>query len=143
MTTTPFTGEDRRSPVAATVAAAVAIILLPWIVFLANTLPPTMLAERWSTAWVGLDLAIAVGAGTAAVLLFRRDSRAIAAMCVTAGLMCTDSWFDICTSNTGSDLVIAIAEAFLLELPLAGAAMWFSVRSLRTVGQPASLAGVR
>ncbi len=42
--------------------------------------------------------------------------------------MLTDSWFDVCTAAPGRDVALAVAEAVLVELPLAAAALWLARR---------------
>ena len=49
----------------------------------------------------------------AAVTLARRSATAAAA------LLAVDAWFDILTSSSHVELAVAIAEAALVELPLA------------------------
>ena len=42
-------------------------------------------------------------------------------------LLLTDAWFDVCTSAPGLDHALALAEAGVVEVPLAGAACWLAV----------------
>jgi hypothetical protein len=57
-----------------------------------------------------------------AALLARGDSRACLTAAAGGALLLTDAWFDVCTSAPGLDQRLAVAEAVLVELPLAGAA---------------------
>jgi hypothetical protein len=52
------------------------------------------------------------------LLLLRRDPRVSPAAGVTAALLLVDAWFDVTTSSSGRALVIAIAMALLVELPI-------------------------
>jgi hypothetical protein len=122
----------RRSPVgiAMLVAGGVAVVLLPWILILAVSLPSTYEANHWKLAWIGLDLAIAVTAGLTALLLHRRDPRAVLTAVAAGTLLIADAWFDVNTSGPGLDHNLALAEALVLEIPLAICAFVLASRTL-------------
>ena len=112
-------------------ALAVGGFLVPWCVVLSATLPRTAQAQHWSLAWTGLDAAEAVAALATAALLARDDSRASLTAAAGGALLMVDAWFDVCTSAPGTEHLLAVTEAVLVELPLAGAAGWLAVRLLR------------
>jgi hypothetical protein len=122
----------RRSPggIAALVAAGVSTVLLPWCLILAATLPATYEANHWRLAWVGLDFGTAVAAGLTALLLHRQDPRAVLAATVAGTLLLVDAWFDVSTAGPGLDHNLAVAEAVLLEVPLAICAFVVASREL-------------
>jgi hypothetical protein len=99
---------------------AMAVILLPWIVYLRITLPTQEIASHYRTAWVGFDVILATQLARTGIYAFRRREREQvrlhAAACST--LLSIDAWFDITTSPR-SDLPVSIALAVLIELPLA------------------------
>jgi hypothetical protein len=113
------------------VAVAVGGFLLPWCAVLAVTLPHTAQAQNWSLAWVGLDAAEATAALATAFLLARADARASLTAMATGVLLTIDAWFDVCTSASGLDHALALAEAGFLELPLAAAAFWLAHTLIR------------
>ncbi len=119
---------SRHRQVGVLAGATVAAWLVPWSLHLARTLPPSAEASHWALAWTGLDLAEAVTAGSTAWLLVRGDRRASLAATALAALLCTDAWFDVCTSARGHDRATAVALAVLLEVPLAVAAVHLAVR---------------
>ena len=134
----PVTGAARQagpSPAllrrARRAALAVGGFLVPWCVLLSATLPGTATAQHWSLAWTGLDGAEAVAALATAALLARDDSRACLTAAAGGALLLTDAWFDVCTSAPGLDHRLAVAEAVLVELPLAAAAGWLAATLLR------------
>jgi hypothetical protein len=135
----PGPGPARLSPAALRrarlIALAVGSFLLPWCVVLGVTLPATAQAQHWPAAWVGLDAGEAIAALATAVLLARGDARAGLTAAAGGALLLTDAWFDVCTSAAGFDQAVALTEAILVELPLAGAAFWLAVRLTR--GRPA------
>jgi hypothetical protein len=109
------------------VALAVGGFLLPWSALLAVTLPATALAQHWSLAWTGLDVAEATAALATAVLLSRGDCRASLPAAAGGTLLLVDAWFDVCTSAPGAGQAMALAEAGCAELPLAVAAWWVAI----------------
>jgi hypothetical protein len=123
----------RRFPggIAALVAAGAAVLLLPWCMVLAATLPSTYEANHWQLAWVGLDCGIAVGAGLTAYLLHKKDARAALTAVAAGTLLLADAWFDVSTSGPGLDHTLSLAEALLLEVPLAVCAFVVASRQLR------------
>lgn len=111
-----------------------AIVLVGWMVFLANTLHGTAKVSHWSTVWIGLDTMEALALAGLGVLLIRHDHRARTAATVAATLFGMDAWFDVMLSS-GGDVVQALALAVVFEIPLAAAcagiarqtARWYDV----------------
>jgi hypothetical protein len=97
-----------------------ALLLLPWVVVLVATLPSAHRATHWDVAWAGFDIALALLLLAVAGAAWRRLPWFEGAAAATATLLFVDAWFDILTSSTGRQFVVAIAEAVLVELPLAG-----------------------
>ncbi|MDX6280957.1 MAG: hypothetical protein QOH03_2028 [Kribbellaceae bacterium] len=131
----------RRSAVgiATLVAGGMAVVLLPWVLILAITLPSTYEASNWNFAWIGLDLGIAATAGLTALLLHRRDPRAALLAVATGTLLMADAWFDVSTSGPGLDHTLAIAEALVLEVPLAICAFILASRTLKPRPEPVTI----
>lgn len=117
------------------VALAVGGFLLPWCVLLAATLPTTARAQNWSLAWTGLDAGEATAALSTAVLMARADIRAAVTAAAGGALLLADAWFDVCTSAPGLGHTQALAEAVLVEVPLALAAFWLAFRLTHTGGR--------
>ncbi|MET7916245.1 LPXTG cell wall anchor domain-containing protein [Streptomyces avermitilis] len=105
--------------------------LLPWMVVLARTLPATAEVRNWSSAWVGLDAALAVGLVGTGLLLRRRDRRHVLAAAATSALLVMDAWFDVLTARPGAELLTAGLLAVCVELPLAGVCARIAVRDCR------------
>jgi hypothetical protein len=103
--------------------ALAAVVLLPWIVLLAVTLPSTHRAERWDVAWVGFDAMLALLLLAVAIAAWRRSNWLEGAASAAATLLFVDAWFDVLTSSTRAELVTAIVEALVVELPLAVACL--------------------
>jgi hypothetical protein len=120
---------------ATVVAAGVAAVLLPWCLILAATLPATYQASHWKLAWIGLDCATAVAAGLTAYFLHTRNSRAVLTAMAAGTLLLADAWFDVSTAAPGFDHTLSLAEALLLELPLALCAFLLASRELRSASR--------
>ena len=123
----------RRSPggLATLVAAGVAAVLLPWCLILAVTLPSTYQADHWKVAWIGLDCGTAIAAELTAYLLHTRNRYAALTAMAAGTLLIADAWFDVSTAAAGVDRGLSLAEALLLELPLALCAFVLAARELR------------
>ncbi|MFG1806192.1 hypothetical protein [Streptomyces sp. NPDC049040] len=91
---------------------ACGLLLLPWLVVLADSGTPQ---------WVALDSLEAVGLVSTGLLALRGPHRALApAAAGTATLLLLDASVDLATSH-GAALLAAVAMAVLAELPLATA----------------------
>ncbi|MFI8767631.1 hypothetical protein ACIGN6_22350 [Streptomyces sp. NPDC053792] len=90
------------------------LALLPWLGYLAGTLPPAEAA-----AWIGLDALEAAALLTAGSRLMRGDARHRVPAAAAAALLLADACVDLATSAGGPELAVAVAMAVLAELPLA------------------------
>jgi hypothetical protein len=98
-----------------------AIVLVGWMVFLANTLHPTTEVNHWATVWIGLDTMEALSLVFLGVFLVRHDHRARTAATVSATLFGMDAWFDVMFSMSATEFIQALVLAVLFEIPLAAA----------------------
>jgi hypothetical protein len=96
-----------------------ALALVPWVVLLVHALPSTHRAAHWDLAWGGFDGALALLLVTVAVTAWRCSPWLEGAATATAALLFVDAWFDVLTSSTRGELVVALVEALVVELPLA------------------------
>lgn len=109
-----------------------AVVLLPWIVYLAISLPPTASARHWPAVWVGLDAGEAIGLAATAWLALRRDRRVALVAVSTATMLVLDAWFDVCTSPPGQSYAFALID-MVVELAEAAACLavaWFVWRDV-------------
>jgi phosphoribosylamine---glycine ligase len=135
---------DRRRRISVLVALGLAsggVGLLPWMAYLAVSLPPSPVAWHWPAAWIGLDAMEAAGLGCTGVLMLRRDPRYCMAAIATAALLTADAWFDVTTSPPGSAELTSVLMAVLAELPTAALCAWLGWRGLRA-GQAGAGAAV-
>lgn len=106
------------------VAAGAAAVISVWCLYLAATIPSGD-GHALGIFWVGLDALEAVAAAATAVALVRRSPRAAFTAGLFAVLMVVDASVDVATAS-GLDLVRAIAQAVLSELPFAVLAAWLA-----------------
>jgi hypothetical protein len=101
------------------------LILLPWIVYLAYSLPSRQVSSDYDVAWAGFDVMLLVALASTGYFAFRRSRYLATAATAAATLLVVDAWFDVMTSPWGQRLE-ATALAALIELPLASVCVWLS-----------------
>jgi hypothetical protein len=104
----------------------VAIGLVPWILYLTFTLPSRHVTFHYDLAWIGFDVGLAGSLAATAWAMLRGSRWLVPLAAVTGTMLCCDAWFDVVTSQPGTEFWEAIAEAAVAELPLA-AVCWFIV----------------
>jgi hypothetical protein len=110
---------------------AAAVILLPWIAYLAVTLPRRNLDLHYRAAWVGFDCLLVFAITRTAYMAFRVDQRVQFAAMATATLLIVDAWFDVTTSGSRTQLLWALVLAAFVEIPSA----LFSIHLARQVNR--------
>jgi hypothetical protein len=109
-----------------------AAALVPWIVYLAVSLPPRYVAHNWDVTWVGFDVLLLVLMVATAVLGYLRRQMLVLTAFATGILLVCDAWFDVLTAH-GDDQVWSVVTALLVELPLAAVLITGSMQILRLV----------
>jgi hypothetical protein len=94
------------------------VLLVPWTVFIAVALPSHQVSENYDVAWAGFDVFVCAGLAATGYFALRRSRWLPGAAAATAAMLIVDAWFDLLTSPSGRDLVVAIALAAFVELPL-------------------------
>jgi hypothetical protein len=112
------------------------VLLAPWAALTVWSLPNREVADHWAVAWGGFDVGLAAGLAATAVLLLRRSPYAGIAAAVTATLLVCDAWFDVTTAHGTMTTATAVAEAALVELPLAAACLWVAANVERVLADP-------
>jgi phosphoribosylamine---glycine ligase len=109
------------------------LALIPWMAYLAVSLPASPQAWHWPVAWVGLDGMEAGGLLATGFFLLRRDARYCLTATATAALLVTDAWFDVTTATPGSAELISLAMAAFAELPGAALCLTVGLTGLRAL----------
>lgn len=104
----------------------VAALTLAWVVELWLTLPYRDVSAHYRLAWAGFDAMLAFVLARTGWLAWRgRDHVELPAVSA-ATLLVVDMWFDIVTSSTAKDRLLAVASALLVEIPLAALCLWIA-----------------
>jgi hypothetical protein len=109
-----------------------AVVLVPWIAYLAITLPPRYVADNWDVTWVGFDVLLLVMMVATAVLGYLRRQMLMMTAFATGVLLVCDAWFDVVTAH-GNDQTWSVVSAVVVELPLAALFITGSLQILRLV----------
>lgn len=112
-------------------ALSCAIGIVPWIVYLALSLPGRQRADDYDIAWVGFDCAMALVLGALAWCALRRKPATGPVAAVAATFLVIDAWFDVVTTEPGSRFMLAVLSAAFAELPLALICAWTAVNAER------------
>jgi hypothetical protein len=107
-----------------------AIILVPWVIFLAKDLPTHHVVTHYDAAWVGLDIAIMVTLLITGFLASRKSPFLVLSASTIGTLLIVDAWFDVVSARPGSEFFQAILLALCIELPLAIGSYYLAYRVL-------------
>ncbi len=119
--------------------AVLAIGTLPWIVFLAVTLPRHATMVHYRGVWVGFDLALVFVLAATAVLAWRGRPQVTIAATATATMLFVDAWFDVLTTPRGGERWLSLLLAAGVELPLAATCLWIALHASRAIEAQAAL----
>jgi hypothetical protein len=123
-------GERRRALFLAAIIIC-CVCLAAWTGLLAATLPRFYRAGDWRGAWVGFDIALLTAFAFTGWASWRRRQILIISLVVLATLLCCDAWFDVVLDARTGGFWLSLASALLIELPLAGVAVYVARRLLR------------
>jgi len=94
------------------------IVLIPWIVYLAVTLPQSYVAHNWRATWVVFDILLVGFMAATAVLGYLRRQLLLLTAFTSGVLLICDAWFDLMTAGP-DDSWLSVLTALLIEVPLA------------------------
>ena len=120
-----------------------ALVLVPWIVVLAERLPSTHAAPHWDVTWVGFDVALSGLLIAVAFAAWRRSPWLEGTATAAAALLLIDAWFDVTTSASGGELLTSLVEALLVEVPLAVFCLLLARDAERVISSALRVAGRR
>jgi len=114
-----------------------AVLLVPWTVYLGLALPDRTTSAHWDVAWVGFDVIEFAVLALTGWFAHRRSTWVEVTASAAAALLFVDAWFDITTATGGWDLAQALILGLAIELPLAGVSLWIA-RHAETVNEDAT-----
>ncbi|MFD8388610.1 hypothetical protein ACFV2N_05215 [Streptomyces sp. NPDC059680] len=95
------------------------LLLVPWTVYLAVSLPDRFEARYWPMVWVGFDVMLLMSLAGAGVAVWLRRQVMVPLSYVAATLLICDAWFDVSLDWGRADVWRSAASAVLIEVPLA------------------------
>src|SRR2546430_1803391 len=106
---------------------------VPWVIFLAITLPRHATFAHYRGVWVGFDTGLVVVLALTGYMAWRgRPNVALAAM-AAATMLCVDAWFDVMTTPRGGGFAVSVLLAVLVELPLAAICLWIALHASQVI----------
>jgi hypothetical protein len=106
------------------------VAMVPWVGYLAMTLPDNYVAHNWVVTWIGFDILLVGFMLATLVLGYLRRQLLVFTAFTTGVLMICDAWFDLMTAGP-RDLRLSVVTALLIELPLAFFMIVSAVRIMR------------
>lgn len=105
--------------------AVFSLVMLPWTIYLAYSLPARQVSADYDIAWAGFDVMLMGVLGATGFFALRRSRYLAITASAAAALLVVDAWFDVVTSPPGQRAE-AVVLAVLAELPLAAICVWLS-----------------
>jgi hypothetical protein len=113
------------------VLGLIAVLLVPWTLWLTFALPTRHVSTHYDIAWVGFDVVLAAAFAATAFAAFRAATWLQPLAVMTGTMLLCDAWFDTVTSSSRDERVLAILEAVCAELPLAALCGWIVLDTKR------------
>lgn len=109
--------------------AIAALILVPWTIFLAQSLPTHHMDRRWNLVWSGFDIGLLLSLGLTAYWGLRKSGWVVAAASVAGAFLLIDAWFDCVTAKQGWEYGVSLSLAAFAEIPMAVLSFWIAYRA--------------
>jgi hypothetical protein len=122
------------------VFAAIGIALLPWALWLSESLKPHHASDNWDIAWSGFDTGLAVLFLATAFAAYRRSLWVAPLAAALGTLLVMDAWFDVILESHVDERRNAIMLAIFAELPVAIFCFWIAYRAERFAARGLHLA---
>jgi hypothetical protein len=113
--------------------SVLAIGTVPWVVYLAVTLPHRATFAHYRMVWVGFDCGLIAVLGLTALLAWWGRPQVALTATAAATMLLVDAWFDVLTTPSGGQRYLAVTLAVLVELPLAAICLWIAVHAERVM----------
>jgi hypothetical protein len=104
--------------------------MIPWLGYLAMTLPDKYVAHNWPVTWIGFDILLVFFMVSTAVFGYLRRQLLVFSAFTTGVLLICDAWFDLMTAGP-RDLWLSVVTALLIEVPLAMFMIFSAQRLMR------------
>jgi hypothetical protein len=108
--------------------ALFSLIMVPWTVYIGESLPRRQLSPHYDMSWAGFDVLLLAALASTAYFALRRSRYLSMAATATAVLLVVDAWFDLMTTPS-RQIAQSIVLAAVVELPLAAVCIWLSLHT--------------
>jgi hypothetical protein len=125
---TVLTDQARAVRWAGPLFALFSLIMVPWTVYIGESLPRRQLSPHYDLSWAGFDVMLLAALASTAYFALRRSRYLSMAAMATAVLLVVDAWFDLMTTPSGQ-IVQSVVLAAVVELPLAAVCVWLSLHT--------------
>src|SRR5579862_9556926 len=89
---------------AVTIYITASACLLPWMLYLYDTLRAHHVVRHWDVIWLGVDAALVVCLLATGVTALKKSLWVVMAATLTGGLLLMDAWFDVLSARPGPEL---------------------------------------
>jgi len=113
-----------------TVYIILAILLVPWTVYLSITLPRRHVQPHWDVLWVGLDIGILMLFLLTGYFASIKSRLVIISLSATASFLLVDSWFDLASARSGNQFKQSLFLALFVEIPLSILGFYLAFRTI-------------
>jgi hypothetical protein len=119
----------------ATIYTAMAVVLVPWIVYLSISLPTRNITKHWDLSWVGLDILIMFDLFLTGFFSKINSSWVIVTASSAGSFLLIDAWFDIIRSKPGLEIKESITLAVFVELPISIYSFYLARRAIKKISK--------
>ena len=130
----------RRAQRLGTIYGLMAVLLIPWVVYLAITLPERSTAHHWDLTWVGFDCLLVFALARTAWFARHLRPEVILSANAAATLLIIDAWFDLTTAPNRSELLQSIVLAAFVEIPAAVFSLYLARRGVARLAEAVAVA---
>ena len=102
--------------------------MVPWTVYIGESLPSRQSSPHYDVAWAGFDVILLLALAATGYTALRRSRYLAMAATATAVLLVVDAWFDLMTTPS-AQITQSIVLAALVELPLAVVCGWLGLHT--------------
>lgn len=104
---------------AARVYAMLALVLIPWTIYLGSSLPQRHLSAHWNVSWTGLDIGLTIALLATGLCAYMKSMWVVITASTAGSFLLLDAWFDVLSEHTSSLFHQAVLSAIVFEIPLA------------------------
>ena len=125
----------RRAHRLGTIYGVMAVLLIPWIIYLAITLPERSTAHHWDVTWVGFDCLLVFALARTAWFARHLRPEIILTANAAATLLIIDAWFDLTTAPNRGELIQSVVLAVFVEIPAAVFSLYLAGRGVARLAE--------